>query len=144
MSVLLLLYVQSIPEAVAMWRLQIKRLRVRFPHWNFFFFFSLLFFSVSFFSLSFSFMLAPPFQCSSIFLVLNNHIGPCQPLQKKICFLHLYGSLFLTARYNYYIAYSCRTLMWICVLVLVDIYNFYQHLKAELSHEGLAKARLFR
>ena len=28
-----------------------------------------LFFSVSFFPLSFSFMLAPPFQCSSIFLV---------------------------------------------------------------------------
>ena len=33
-------------------------------------FFSLLFFSVSFFPLSFSFMLAPPFQCSSIFLVI--------------------------------------------------------------------------
>ena len=32
-----LLYVQQIPEAVAMWRLQIKRSRVRFPHWNFFF-----------------------------------------------------------------------------------------------------------
>ena len=37
------------------------------------FFFSLLlpFFSVSFFPLSFSFMLAPPFQCSNIFLVVN-------------------------------------------------------------------------
>ena len=46
-------YVQSIPEAVAMWRLQSKRSRVRFPHWNFFFsllFFMSLFFSVSFFS----------------------------------------------------------------------------------------------
>ena len=34
------------PEAVAMWRLQIKRSRVRFPHWNFFFtpfFFCLIF-----------------------------------------------------------------------------------------------------
>ena len=61
MSVLSL-YVQQIPEAVAMWRLQIKRSRVRFPHWNFFF-------CLIFFSLSFFFMLAPPFQCSSIFLV---------------------------------------------------------------------------
>ena len=41
-----LLYVQSIPEAVAMWRLQIKRSRVRFPHWNFFF--PLLFFCLIF------------------------------------------------------------------------------------------------
>ena len=49
MSVLLfLLYVQQIPEVVAMWRLQIKR--VRFLHWNFFFFFTPFFFSVSFFS----------------------------------------------------------------------------------------------
>ena len=32
--------------------------------------------------------------------------------------------------------------MWICGLVLVDIYNFYQHLKAELyRHEGLARAQ---
>ena len=68
MSELLLLYVQSIPEAVAMWRLQIKRSWVRFPHWNFFF--HSFFFSVSsFFPLSISFMLALPFQCSSIFLV---------------------------------------------------------------------------
>ena len=35
-----------------------------------FFFHSFPFFSVSFLPLSFSFMLAPPFQCSSIFLVL--------------------------------------------------------------------------
>ena len=33
------------------------------------------FFSVSFFPLSFSFMLAPPFQCSSIFLVVHNYIA---------------------------------------------------------------------
>ena len=37
----------------------------------FFFFHSFPFFSVSFFPLSFSFMLAPPFQCSSIFLVVE-------------------------------------------------------------------------
>ena len=50
MLVLLLsLYVQSIPEAVA---LQIKRSRVRFPHWNFFYitpFFSCLIFPLFFF-----------------------------------------------------------------------------------------------
>ena len=40
---------------------------------TFFFHSFFLFFSVSFFPLSFSFMLAPPFQCSSIFLVVGIH-----------------------------------------------------------------------
>ena len=65
---------QSIPEAVAIWRLQIKRSRVRFPHWNF-----LFFFLSHFFPLSFSSMLAPPFQCSSIFIVIEivERVGRC-------------------------------------------------------------------
>ena len=64
------MYVQSIPEAVADGRLQIKRSQVRFPHWNIFFFTPFSFFFLShFFPLSFSFMLAPPLQCSSFFLV---------------------------------------------------------------------------
>ena len=40
------------------------------------------FFSVSFFSLSFSFMLAPPFQCSSIFLV-----SICNRCMGQLCYL---------------------------------------------------------
>ena len=60
---------QSIPEAVVMasGRFRGRGFDSRFE--TFFFTPFFFFFSVSFFPLSFSFMLAPPFQCSSIFLV---------------------------------------------------------------------------
>ena len=71
-----LLYVQSIPEAVAMVIVMAGcRLRGRgFDSRIGIFFFHSLFF-VSFFPLSFSFMLAPPFQCSSIFLVIMDQVS---------------------------------------------------------------------
>ena len=55
-------------DTIATQCLQIKRVAGSIPALELFF--SLLFFLSQFFSLSFSFMLAPPFQCSSIFLVI--------------------------------------------------------------------------
>ena len=104
MSVLLLLYVQQIPEAVAMWRLQIKRSRVRFPHWNFFFHSFFLF--VSFFS---------PF----FFLHARSAISMLKHFSSNRLYMHALEFSTITLIYDNNALHYCHTNLWHAALHVI-------------------------